>query len=195
MAGEVCSASTILKAFGLKPEWKKYQLRITARRNGWSTKVEGGCGSPITGNSTSALAEPALREAKPDLENPKGRFGHMDNLWIVNWPTDQAAYAPGTKVMLKLAPATGKTFHHWADFDGLVPKDTPPSLIVAMDGHRWVDLSYEMESDGATRRASFSECGSCVHTSVNLDVWRDTGRRPGAGEGGRPCLAGDQGRR
>ncbi len=143
-AGEVLSASTILHAFGLKAEWKKYQLRISARRNGYSTGVEGWCGGPLTGNSKSVLVEPALPEVKPELESPKGRFGHYNTLWICNWPTEQAAYAPGTKVTLRLDPDSGRIFHHWADFDGLVPKDAPATLTIVMDGHKGVDLSYEM---------------------------------------------------
>jgi lysophospholipase L1-like esterase len=143
-AGEVLSASTILKAIGLKAEWKKHQLRISARRNGYSTGVEGWCGGPLIGNTRCVVAEPALPEGRPELENPKGKFGHSDCLWIANWPTQQAAYAPGTKVTLKLDPASGRIFHHWADWDGLLPKDAPATLTIIMDGHKAVDLSYEM---------------------------------------------------
>jgi hypothetical protein len=150
-AGEVLSASTILRAFGLKAEWKRYQLRISARRNGWSTKVEGWCGGPLTGNTKCVLADPALPEAKPELENPKGKFGHLDCLWIANWPTQQAAYAPGTKVTLKLDPASGRIFHHWADWDGLLPKDAPATLTIIMDGHKAVDLSYELPASKPVR--------------------------------------------
>jgi lysophospholipase L1-like esterase len=144
MAGEVLSASTILKAFGLKAEWKKYQLRVSARRNGYSTGVEGWCGGPLIGNTKCVVAEPALPEGKSELENPKGRFGNSGNLWIANWPTEQAAYAPGAKVTLKLDPASGRIFHHWADWDGRLPKDAPATLTIVMDGHMGVDLSYEM---------------------------------------------------
>ena len=91
--------------------------------------------------SKCVLVEPALPESKPELESPKGKSG---DLWIANWSTEQAAYAPGTKVTLKLDPASGRIFHHWADFDGLVPKNAPTTLTVVMDGHKGVDLSYEL---------------------------------------------------
>lgn len=149
MAGEVLSASTILKAFGLKAEWKKYQLRISARRNGWSTGVEGWCGGPLSGNTTCVVVEPALSVVKPELESPKGPYG---NLWIANWPTEQAAYAPGTKVTLKLDSASGRIFHHWADWDGLLPKDAPATLTIIMDGHKAVDLNYEMPAGEKGKR-------------------------------------------
>ena len=143
MTGEILSASTILKGLGLKAEWKKYQLRVSSRPNGWSTSVEGWCGAPLTGNTKCVVVEPALSEGKPELESPKGRFGFYTTLWIANWPTEQAAYAPGTKVTLKLDPASGRIFHHWGDFgDGLLPKDAPATLTIIMDGHRGVDLSY-----------------------------------------------------
>jgi len=137
MAGEIMSASTILNAFGLKAEWKRYQLRFGAMRNNWST-----------GGDTKVLVEPALSDAKPDLENPKGPFPIFGALWNANWPTEQAAYAPGTKVTLKVDPASGRIFHHWADFDGLLPKDAPATLTIVMDGHKSVTLYYEAPADG-----------------------------------------------
>ena len=43
---------------------------------------------------------------------------------------------------LKLDPAvTDKIFHHWSDYDGVVPKDSPATLTLVMDGHKWVRIS------------------------------------------------------
>ena len=135
MTGDILSASTILKGFGLKAEWKKYQLRVSSRPNTYATSVEGWCGAPLNGNTKCVVVEPALSEGKPELEKL--------SLWNANWPTEQAAYAPGTKVTLKLDPASGRIFHHWGDFgDNLLPKDAPATLTIIMDGHRGVDLSY-----------------------------------------------------
>ena len=136
MTGDILSASTILKGFGLKAEWKKYQLRVSSRPNGWSTSNEGvGASSLTAGNTKCVVVEPALSEGKPELE----KLG----LWNANWPTEQAAYAPGTKVTLKVDPASGRIFHHWGDLnDDLVPKDAPATLTIIMDGHRGVDLTY-----------------------------------------------------
>ena len=156
MTGEILSASTILKAFGLKAEWKKYQLRVSAARVGCGTGVEGWCGGPLTGNAKCVVVEPVLPETKPELENPKGKLGFSDGLWIANWPTEQAAYAPGTKVTLKLVPASGRIFQHWSDHDGLLSKNPAqnygrslsPTLTIIMDGHKGVGLEYELPADG-----------------------------------------------
>jgi hypothetical protein len=57
------------------------------------------------------VVEPALPEAEPELESPKAKVGHHDTLWIANGPIEQAAYAPGMTVTLKLDPASGRIFH------------------------------------------------------------------------------------
>ena len=50
-------------------------------------------------------------------------------------------------ILTALAPvgtASGGVFHHWADCDGVLPKDAPAPLTLVMDGHKWVHLNYEM---------------------------------------------------
>ena len=138
MAGEVCSATAILKAFGLKAEWKKYQLRITIGREGCATGIEGGAfGGPFTGNPKSVLADPPAQPTPAsELENPK-------NLWLANWSAQQPAYAPGTKVTLRLDPASGRVFHSWTDFQGQIPNNAPETLTITMDEHKWVHLYYK----------------------------------------------------
>jgi lysophospholipase L1-like esterase len=39
--GETISAKTFLQAFGLKPAWQAYQVRMVAMREGWATGVHG----------------------------------------------------------------------------------------------------------------------------------------------------------
>ncbi|MEI8122971.1 MAG: GDSL-type esterase/lipase family protein [bacterium] len=138
MTGEILSASTILKAFGLKAEWKKYQLRITIGREGCATGIEGGAfGGPFTGNPKSVLADPPAQPTPAsELENPK-------NLWLANWSAQQPAYAPGTKVTLRLDPASGRVFHSWTDFQGQIPNNAPETLTITMDEHKWVHLYYK----------------------------------------------------
>jgi len=115
MFGNTFQAGVILQAFGLKPVWKKYQLRLTVCK-----------GSKIT-------QDPELPSNAPTIIPPGN--------WTENWPLEQAAYAPGTKVTLKVEPEAGYTFLGWRNMTGDATAEKSDikssQLTITMDQHKW----------------------------------------------------------
>jgi len=118
MYGETLSASTFLKAFGLKPVWQKYQIRTSVNRKGHR---------PYTGEGTIKI-EPELPSNGPT----PALCGNQ------TWPLEQQAYAPGTKVTLTVLPAAGNTFNRWYTLEEGTLKETSPSLTITIDRHTWI---------------------------------------------------------
>lgn len=111
MVGETFQAGIILQAFGLKPVWKKCQLRLTA------------------GKGIKIIQDPELPSNAPTITPP----GH----WTGNWPLEQAAYAPGTKVTLKVEPDAGYTFLAWRELTAESIDTKSPQITVTMDQNKW----------------------------------------------------------
>ena len=126
IVGEVLQARTILQAFGLKPDWLKFQIRVGTTRQGCAMRV--GADNSAYGGGKIKL-EPELPTKAPSVTNAG---------WSGNWPTEQAAYAPGTKVTLTLIPDAGLTIHRWFAFEGPEIKETSDKLTITMDRHMWI---------------------------------------------------------
>jgi len=125
MYGETLSASTYLKAFGLKPVWQKYQIRASAGRIG--NRVRVGSDNATYGGGKFKI-EP---EFPPNASTPA--FCGNEN-----WPLEQQAYAPGTKVTLTLLPDAGLMFNRWYTLEEGTLKETSPSLTITIDRHTWI---------------------------------------------------------
>jgi lysophospholipase L1-like esterase len=124
MYGETLSASTYLKAFGLKPVWQKYQIRACVFRKSYRTWP--------TSDSTAGIIkiEPEFTIQSPTPKDPGG--------WTGSWPIEQQGYAPGTKITLTVLPAAGLTFNRWYTLEEGTLKETTPSLTVTIDRHTWI---------------------------------------------------------
>ncbi|MEI8122994.1 MAG: hypothetical protein WCI20_13185 [bacterium] len=120
------SAGTFLKAFGLKPVWQKFQIRVSTARQGCAMRV--GADNFSYGGGKIKL-EPELPTQAPSVTSPG---------WTGNWPTEQPAYAPGTKVTLTFLPAAGWTFNRWFTLEERTLKETTPNLTITIDRHTWI---------------------------------------------------------
>ena len=133
MYGEILSATTFLKAFGLKPVFTKYHIRCGGRMENGGFRTDE-LGQNYYGGG-KVKVEPEMATISPPPTNPG---------WEANWPMEQQSFTRGTKVTLTATPNAGNTFLRWERSDpNMVFPETSPKLTVTIEENMWIAAVFK----------------------------------------------------
>ena len=133
MYGEILSATTFLKAFGLKPVFTKYHIRCGGRMENGGFRTDE-LGQNYYGGG-KVKVEPEMATISPPPTNPG---------WEANWPMEQQSFTRGTKVTLTATPNAGHTFLRWERLHpDMVFPETSPKLTVTIEENVWITAVFK----------------------------------------------------